>query len=305
MADRNQWVKVPCPSCREERRLEAVPVRDFPFVKCGECGTVFQNPRPTVTQLEKYYRQAESYTFWAEKIFPASSEHRKEFIARPMAKLLAHWIDQTDAERKMLLEVGSGAGLFLEEMRDLNTFEQLEGIEPTPALAEVLRGKKFTVHEKPFEACAFSPEYADALCAFEVIEHLFEPRDFLLSAHRLLRPKGVLMLSCPNIRGFDIQVMGLEKAGNVGLEHINMFHPESLKYLLEDCGFKVLTWLTPGRLDADLVRTGILEGKLDVTDRPFLKRVLVDEWEKLGGPFQDFIRDNGLSSSMVMIAARR
>jgi SAM-dependent methyltransferase len=305
LESRDRWVEVPCPSCLEEWNLKAFRIRDFPFAECRECGTVFHNPRPTADQLENYYHRAESYTFWAEKIFPASRDHRKTFIARPMANLLDHWTGQAGSGKERLLEVGSGAGLFLEEMRDLKTFPHLEGIEPTPALAEVLRTNNFTVHEKTFEACEFPTAYTDALCAFEVIEHLFEPREFLLTAHRILRPRGVLMLSCPNVRGFDFEVLGLENAGNIGLEHINMFHPESLKNLLEDCGFQVLTWHTPGHLDADLVRTSILDGKLDVTDRPFLKRVLIDDWDKLAAPFQDFLRDNGLSSNMVMIAARR
>jgi len=37
---------------------------------------------------------------------------------------------------------------------------------------------------------------------------------------------------------------------------------------------------------------------------PFLKRVLVDEWDRLGWPFQQFLAGHGLSSHM-WIAARR
>ncbi|MBU2499791.1 class I SAM-dependent methyltransferase, partial [bacterium] len=89
-----------------------------------------------------------------------------------------------------------------------------------------------------------------------------------------------------------------------GLEHVNMFHPESLAVLLERCGFTVESCATPGRLDADLVRQQILDGRFDAVGHPFLRRVLVEDWDRLGGPFQGFLRDHGLSSNMVVTARR-
>ena len=63
--------------------------------------------------------------------------------------------------------------------------------------------------------------------------------------------------------------------------------------------------LTPGQLDAELVRSQILSGAYDVSHQPFLKKVLIDEWDGLGGPFQQFLVDNGLSSNMWVIARKR
>jgi len=82
------------------------------------------------------------------------------------------------------------------------------------------------------------------------------------------------------------------------------FNPKSLKLLLENSGFEVLESLTPGKLDADLVRTKILEGEFDISQQPFLKKVLIDEWEKLGDKFQKFLADNGLSSNMWVVARK-
>ena len=62
---------------------------------------------------------------------------------------------------------------------------------------------------------------------------------------------------------------------------------------------------TPGRLDAELVQMAIQEGTFDVSDRPFLRRVLVEEWDRLGWPFQQFLAEQGLSSHMWMAAKKR
>ena len=87
-------------------------------------------------------------------------------------------------------------------------------------------------------------------------------------------------------------------------EHVNLFNPESLRLLVESCGFRPLEVTTPGRLDAEFVHDAIAAGTFDVSGDPFLRRVLVDEWERLGWPFQRFLAENNLSSHM-WLAARR
>lgn len=89
------------------------------------------------------------------------------------------------------------------------------------------------------------------------------------------------------MRGFDILVLqGL--SGAVGAEHLNYFHPASLSHLVEQCGFEVLEVLTPGKLDAELVRKKILSGEFDVSLQPFMKQVLIDEWQRTGKASRNF-----------------
>jgi len=301
LAGRRGWVGVPCPACGGDDH-ESFTVRDYPFATCSGCGTVYQNPRPTSALLAEYYASAESYTFWAERIFPATEECRRETIARPLARMVADAAAGAGAGRNVLVEIGAGAGLFLDEMRTIGRYETILAVEPTPALAAVLRRREFEVVESDYETAEMPELRADLVCAFEVIEHLFDPAAFLGHARRWLVPGGILAVSCPNIHGFDFQVLGLDRAENFGLEHINMFHPGSLGGLLTRCGFEILETRTPGRLDADLVRQQALAGKLDLSRDPFLRRILIEEWESLGGPFQQFLQDNLMSSNMLLIA---
>ena len=62
--------------------------------------------------------------------------------------------------------------------------------------------------------------------------------------------------------------------------------------------------LTPGKLDAELVRKKILTGELDVSLQPFLNQILVDEWERVGDSLQQFLADNMLSSHMWLVARK-
>jgi len=37
-------------------------------------------------------------------------------------------------------------------------------------------------------------------------------------------------------------------------------------------------------------------------NQPFLRRLLIEEWERLGNPFQQFLASHGLSSHMWQVA---
>ena len=85
--------------------------------------------------------------------------------------------------------------------------------------------------EAPVERAALNAG-VDIITSFEVIEHLFSPRAFVERCSAVLRPGGLIMLTCPNVRGFDVELLG-EASATVDAEHLNYLHPASLGALLE------------------------------------------------------------------------
>ena len=211
-------------------------------------------------------------------------------------------VDKFGIERGSMLEVGPGFGTFCEEAMATESFRRIVAVEPTPSLAEACRGRGIEVLELPVEDARINETF-DVVCAFEVIEHLFSPGAFLSACAKLLRPGGMLVVTCPNGKGFDIEVLGAASPA-VDVEHLNYFNPSSLPRLVRAHGFEVLEVQTPGKLDADIVRNRVLAGEAELAD-PFLRRVLIDEWERLGDPFQTFLSDNFLSSNLWLAARRQ
>jgi 2-polyprenyl-3-methyl-5-hydroxy-6-metoxy-1,4-benzoquinol methylase/Zn ribbon nucleic-acid-binding protein len=300
----DRFVSVGCPACGSQEG--AVRWRKFglTYPECGVCGTVYLSPRPDPGLLTEYYRSSQNYEYWTEVIFPASEAARRTQIFRPRAERVAEIVGRFAGGARVLIDVGAGFGTFAEEAERLDRLERVIALEPEPHLAATCRQKGLEVIESPVESASFPVAEVDVITNFEVIEHLFDPGAFLAQCGRLLRPGGLLVITCPNVRGFDIEILQ-EKASAVDAEHLNYFHPRSLAALLERSGFDLLETRTPGRLDAEIVRKRALAGDIDLSDQPFLETVLLDEWERLGGAFQDFLADNGLSSNMWLVARRR
>ena len=182
---------------------------------------------------------------------------------------------------------------------------RIVAVEPTRNLAQSCRQRGLEVFETPVEQLDLgSDELFDVAVNFEVIEHLFDPGAFIAHMGRLLRPGGLLVVACPNGKGFDIETLG-PLSDTVDHEHLNYFNPASLSKLIEREGFETVESVTPGKLDAELVRKHALTGALDLSRQPFLQKVLVDEWDALGGTFQQFLIENQLSSNMWIVARKK
>ncbi|WP_295392365.1 class I SAM-dependent methyltransferase [uncultured Thiodictyon sp.] len=96
-----------------------------------------------------------------------------------------------------VLEVGVGSGHFLRAAaaRGLG----VRGVELNPVAAARVRALGFEVFETSLSMLAqrgLAP--FDAICAFQVLEHVPDPRGLLADMLKLLRPGGQLVLSVPN-----------------------------------------------------------------------------------------------------------
>lgn len=302
MVDAPSFVEVPCPACDGTNHEPRWHKRGMTFVRCLDCGTTYGNPRPTLARLQRYYREARYYDYWHEHIYPRSEAARRQQLFRPRAERLVELARRHGVGRAHVMEVGAGAGVFADELRRLAHFGQLTVVETTPACAAACRARGLNVIEAPIETVTLETA-VDVVVAFEVLEHLHEPLSFVEACTRQLSDGGLLVLTCPNGEGFDVATLG-ELADTVTPEHLNYFHPASLRRLCERAGLQVLEVSTPGKLDAELVRKRVLEGQLNLSEQPFLQRVLIEDWDRLGGAFQAFLAAHGLSGHQWIVARK-
>jgi 2-polyprenyl-3-methyl-5-hydroxy-6-metoxy-1,4-benzoquinol methylase len=303
LARQEEFLHVSCPACDASEGPEVWRKYGFTYRGCPQCETVYISPRPSPAVLDMYYSTSENYEFWNKHIFPASEATRRERIFRPRAERVVEICRRHGVSTGAILDVGAGFGTFLEEVRALGAFERIVAVEPTPSLVRTCRERGLEVIDRPIEQVELEGGAFDVVTSFEVIEHLFRPSEYVRQCARVLKPGGILILTCPNVKGFDVMVLR-EGSNAVDPEHLNYFHPASLSRLVSGHGFEVLEIQTPGKLDAELVRKRALSGEFDLSGQPFLKHVLLDEWERLGDRFQAWIAESGLSSHMWLVARR-
>jgi SAM-dependent methyltransferase len=102
---------------------------------------------------------------------------------------------------RWVLEVGSGSGAFLTQLQQRNI--PAMGIEYNSAAVTATRAAGFRVENKSLSEML--PDYAeqfDAICSFQVLEHVVDPLGFLQDALALLKPGGQLLLAVPNLDSF-------------------------------------------------------------------------------------------------------
>jgi len=299
----DQFVRVCCPACGGADSHLAFTKNGFTYERCAACETVLMNPRAGADLMAAFYRQSKNYAYWNKHIFPATEQSRRQHIFKPRADALIDLCSRFGAGTESIMDVGAAFGTFCNEIRDRCFFDQVIALEPTPDLAATCVKRGLETIESGIERIALPSASLDVITAFEVIEHLFDPFDFVSRAARLLRVGGLLVLSCPNVEGFDVAMLGC-RSNTIDHEHVNYFHARSIKNLLNRAKLEVLEVTTPGKLDAELVRSAANEGRISLDGQPLLSRVLLKEWERLGGPFQRFLSQNGLSSHMWACARK-
>jgi 2-polyprenyl-3-methyl-5-hydroxy-6-metoxy-1,4-benzoquinol methylase len=300
---KDKFIKVVCPACGQDDFSFAFKKYNFDFVQCRKCQTVYMNPRATEEILKGYYANSAVYDYWNTDIFPASEEVRREKIVQPRVKKILEICHKNNICTDSLLEVGAGFGTFSEEMQAIKQFKKIIALEPNVPSAESCRSKGLEVIESSVENVKSLPVSPNVVVLFEVIEHLFCPKDFILQCKKFMDSGSIIVVTCPNFYGFDISTLGIV-SDNIDFEHINLFNPDSIKILFDLCGFKILELFTPGKLDADIVRNKIIAGEFDVSNNPFLRTILIERWDELGQNFQDFLRENKLSSHMWVVAQK-
>jgi SAM-dependent methyltransferase len=224
---------VACPMCDANRPellfagsdlLHPGPER-FRLVTCENCGHIYQNPRPTVAAIGRYYpddyipfqRAIDDEPHWLRRLERRYGQHLRSAI-----------VHRTVGRAGRVLDIGAATGIFLDGMRRRGW--ATVGVEPTASAAQYARERLgLDVITGRLEDTRFPDAAFDAITLWDVLEHVHEPRTILAEAARLLRPGGVLVLSLPNPDSLEARLLGPHWLGWDLPRHLNIFRPALLR----------------------------------------------------------------------------
>jgi 2-polyprenyl-3-methyl-5-hydroxy-6-metoxy-1,4-benzoquinol methylase len=206
------------------------------IVQCRRCGLVYTNPRLPKEHL--WTRYNERY-FWDEylaglEIGRDGRVDLERFDAHHAPML--HLFQMYRPPPGRLLEVGAAAGIFLKTAQRARW--DVAGVEPMAFAAAFARERLgLDVREGTLQDAAFADASFDAVAMFETIEHLMDPKSVLREIRRVLRPRGLLVLSTPNWEAVSRHALGRQWAVISPAEHLYYLSEATLTAMLRDVGF--------------------------------------------------------------------
>ena len=103
-----------------------------------------------------------------------------------------------------VLDIGCGSGYFLDLLRSSGLSIESTGYEVNPQIANLARAKGHRVYVGKFpESILTATKQAsyDAVCMFQILEHISDPIGLIRDVMRLLDPKGILIVGVPDSEG--------------------------------------------------------------------------------------------------------
>jgi len=138
-----------------------------------------------------------------------------------------------------ILDLGCGSGAFLRALKADGVNWHLHGVEISPQSArQAAETTGAEVFVGDVLAAPFPPASFDAITAFDVLEHLHDPRETLRKITEWLRPGGIFYVFLPNIDSIERRVFRSYWFGLELPRHLYHFSPKSLRSLAERAGLQ-------------------------------------------------------------------
>ncbi len=177
-----------------------VVLLEGPLLECSACGQMV-----SVCSKKRYHESMQEFNTSEGTLPNEASIHRSFKLHAKRLSLIQNLLKLAAKDIK-ILDVGCSSGAFLESARRMHF--KIEGFEPAPAAAATARSAGFTVYEGSLENPEIPRNYFNVLTIFEVIEHLFNPKQFLERCKSLLAPGGILLINTGNTDSWTQNLLG-------------------------------------------------------------------------------------------------
>jgi len=211
--------------------------------QCNNCSFIEVFPKPPADELIKiynkeYFRSDEARSYGYLDYLKDKENYLSTFRKR------FDILDKTihfDINKK-ILEIGAAYGFFLSVLEERG-FKNLTGTEIAEEAANSARsrlkhskmvlGQIKDIHEK-----------FDYIFLWEVIEHVYDPKEMIEKCDNLLNPNGYLIIETQNVKSLAARILGKKWWHYKHKEHIYHFNKKTLRILVNK--FKVISISSKG-----------------------------------------------------------
>lgn len=191
---------------------------------CRSCHLGFRSPQPSQADLAALY-QSGAESAWSE----SGEQARRDW------ELAAGWVNRVGASS--VLDVGCFDGGFLALLPESVA---KAGIEINPRAAQRATDRGIKIVASDLHDLTAADEKFDFVSAFDVIEHVNDPGEFLATLSNAVRPGGHVVFATGNLDAPAWRAMGSRYLYSWFLEHIAFVSPQWVERQAPRIGFAVV-----------------------------------------------------------------
>ena len=196
----------PCPICKSSDMSVLHTFEPFKVVSCRNCRLIYLNPRLKESDMMKVYQENDYFSDSGDSGYQNYNYLSQEESLRMTFRRFLKELKKNDIASGRLLELGCGYGYFLDEAK--HHFSYLTGTELSQEAGDYARkisGADIYIGDLsslPNEIFDFN-----LIVTINVIEHIYDPAEFILSLKKRLVKGGRIIIATPNIGSIWYKIM--------------------------------------------------------------------------------------------------
>ena len=235
-----------CPVCNSGAISNVLLVKDhtvsgevFDIAECSFCSLRFTQDVPDAGSIAPYYK-SEDYISHTNTVTGLINRLYHFVRTRAIVQKRKLIENSTGINTGKLLDIGSGTGVFLSEMKK-HGWETI-GLEPDADARNVAQ-KIYNIQLADSDQLYQLPaNHFDVITLWHVLEHVHELSKYIQQIKTILRPNGKLFIAVPNYRASDASVYKEHWAAYDVPRHLYHFSPRSMELLMEKHSLKILQY---------------------------------------------------------------
>ncbi len=222
--------EISCPFCNRYYRQAVIEENGYCGVRCPACQVIYISPRPPWADILKMYASKASRPI---KSLKAGTTAKRLKAEHTLSLVRSH------ISGKTALEIGPGAGFFLQVLRRQGF--TVYGIELNGQLADFLnRTLNIPCDRRPLSVSSFGGETFDLIYHCDVLSHLYNPLADLPIMRAKLKDGGLLVFETGNLGEVQSRYYHWYPSFRYP-EHLFFFGEKSLRLLLARTGFELVS----------------------------------------------------------------
>lgn len=217
----------------------------FTLVRCSDCGLVYMDPRPDVSELATIY-PPNYYSYNQDSLRktakPGSLLMKIRYNGfRAKINRSLQLVGKKATESVRVLDIGCGDGHLLNLYKEV-AGERIDttGVDFNLSGVILAAAQGHNTYSGRFEDVDLPEKYFDLVVASHVIEHVPDPKGFTEKVWRVLKPGGIFWFETPNVGSVDAKWFQKEHWGGYHFpRHWYFFSKETISKLAGQTQFKV------------------------------------------------------------------